>query len=145
MMEFRFDKTQMDKVKKLAKDLKGLPRRFMVNAATVAQGEVRRNLSGRILHVRTNRLRGSTGSKVTGGYADGSLKAEVGSGANPSISGRVPYASIHATGGVINRTSSKGKRYSIRIPQRDYLSPAGEATLAQTDKILAVSIKDVTK
>ena len=145
MIVFTFNKAQMEKVKKLATDLKGLPRRFMVNAAAVAQGEIQRNLTGRILHVRTNRLRSSVSSLVTGEFGDDSLQAAIGSGANPATSGRVPYAGIHVKGGVINRVSSKGRRYTIRIPQRDYLTPAGNYTTSKFDSILAASVKDIVK
>lgn len=139
MIELSFNKAQLDKVKRLGQSLKALPRRFVVNAAAVAEREVKLCLSGKVLHVRTNRLRSSVGSTVSG---DG-LEAEIGSGAG-RVSGRVPYANIHVTGGVINRMSKKGKRYTIRIPRRDYLTPAGETTVSKFKTILDASLRDVT-
>ncbi len=174
------DKRQLDKATKMTASLKDLPRRFMLNVGMVAQGEVQKNLSGRILHVRTNRLRGSIGNKLTGTPAGGTITVEVGSGANPLISGRVPYAGIHITGGVVrarpggwltiptaaNKTPAGVMRYTygewkarkgksqkkmfyfakkVTIPKRDYLTPAGQATVAKFDMILAASIKDIMK
>jgi phage gpG-like protein len=71
---------------------------WKATARTVARGS---------LLVRTSAMRNSIQSKVQGTRIE--------------FSSSKPYTEIHNQGGVINRTSSKGKSYQINIPQRQFI------------------------
>lgn len=47
----------------------------------------------------------------------------------------VPYAGIHNEGGKINRVSSKGKAYTINMPQRQFIGTSPETEQIITDII----------
>lgn len=135
------------------------------NAGLITERKLKMNVSGRILKVRTGRLRSSIGSKVV--VDNQGMLAVVGSGVNKGK--RVPYANIHETGGIIypvngkyltipiragspeaRRMGFKGKARafsskivsfrkveSVKIPKRQYLSK----TLQQMRKRIMQTIQ----
>jgi phage gpG-like protein len=78
---------------------------------------VKSNLSGRILNTRTGHLRVKTESKVVS--TSDNITATIGSGVRTG--GRLPYAEIHETGGVIR--PKRGKH--LTIPMAAALTAAG--------------------
>jgi phage gpG-like protein len=90
-----------------------------VEATAYIESKLVMNVTNKILHVRSGRLRDSIGSIVT--KEDDNWKGEVGSGVRQGE--RVPYANIHETGGVITPKRSK----FLTIPLGYAKTPAGDA------------------
>ena len=49
-----------------------------------------------------------------------------------------PYTDIHNNGGIIKRTSTKGKNYTVNMPKRQFIGHAPEV-----DKIISENINDI--
>lgn len=69
-------------------------------------------LSGQVLNRRTGTLSRSINAKTT----------ETATGIYASIGTNVIYGRIHELGGLIHRTSSRGKEFTITMPQRSFLA-----------------------
>jgi len=116
MITLTFDKREFDKLSEKLSRLSptaqnSITRQAFTELTTETEGQLLRNVSGKILHVRSHGLAGSIGSRV---YQEGNtLVGIVGSGARQGGSGRMPYANIHETGGVIK--PKKGKFLWIPI------------------------------
>lgn len=57
----------------------------------------------------------------------------------------LPYANIHNQGGTIKRVSKKGKRYSIKIPKRQFMGQSRETTKiikAVVDEVVPGHVND---
>lgn len=68
-------------------------------------------LSGQVLHVVTNNLRGSINSQVM----------EEGESITGSVGTNVEYAPIHELGLTVSRVSSRGKKFQAVYPERSFL------------------------
>ena len=122
MIELKIDKTDVDRViNKLAqldpKRKDAIAYRSFVDATAYIEQQLKINISGRILKVRTGDLHDSIGSivKDTGNQLEGII----GSGARQG--NRLPYADIHETGGTI---TPKNVQW-LTIPLRAALTPSG--------------------
>lgn len=81
--------------------------------------EIIKNLSGRVLNVRTGRLRSSW-------WNPGAVTQRVTGGWRMSLGSDVVYARIHELGGMT------GRGHRTRIPRRPYMRPA---IISQREKI----------
>jgi phage gpG-like protein len=122
MIEVKIDKTDVERViNKLAsipsnrRDAIGF--KMFTDATLYLERQLKSNISGKILHVRSGRLRNSIGSIVKD--TDKQLEGVVGSGVRQGE--RVPYADIHETGGVV----TPKRVHWLTIPLRDALKPSG--------------------
>jgi len=114
MIEFRLDK---DQLKELQESLNRISPRYRDSVTRKAfkdltiqtEKQLKINLTNRILHVRSGRLRSSIGSLVKDEEKD--LVGLVGSGVRQGD--RVKYANIHETGGVIR--PKRGKYLAIPL------------------------------
>jgi len=92
--------------------------RGMRSASLAVERQLKLNLSGKMLKTRTGRLRASIGSMVTKRGIE--IMALIGSGVR-NAKGRVKYANIQETGGIIRAKSGK----FLAIPLPAALTPAG--------------------
>lgn len=83
----------------------------------------KRPVSRGSLLLRTSRMRNSARSEIQG--------------ESIVFSSSVPYYEIHNNGGTINRTSKKGKSYTINMPERKTIGHAPEV-----DKIVREVVTD---
>jgi len=113
VIEYRISDRDIANFRKMMNGAKKLPARFMVDISARAETIMKQNkLSGQILHRRTGALASSIQSFVTGDYKNGTLRGVVGSGVRTG--GRLPYANIHATGGIIRPKNGKYLAIPIR-------------------------------
>jgi phage gpG-like protein len=116
MIEFKFDKKQADKIYSKLCEIKPRSRtnvlgKYFTNLCRETEVTMKEEiLSGQVLKVRTGALRRSIGY-ITKDTRDG-FQGLVGSGVR--YGNRLPYATIHETGGVI--TPKKGKYLAIPLP-----------------------------
>lgn len=150
----------------------GAQHKAIQNIARIMRGALVRNVSNKILHVRTGRLRSSIEERVVKSAAG--YGAVIGSGV---LTGkRVKYADIHETGGVIRqgarselftrkrrkRTTKYGKKGQffrgtssgqgftfrervIRIPARRYISKTARQNMHRVTAVLKKHIDAALK
>jgi phage gpG-like protein len=122
VIELKIDKADVDRViNKLAqldpKRKDDIAYKSFVDATAFIEQQLKMNISGKILKVRSGRLHTSIGSIVDD--SGNQLHGIIGSGVRQGQ--RVPYADIHETGGTITP-----KRVNwLTIPLRAALTPAG--------------------
>lgn len=114
----------------------------MKKAMFLAEREAKLNLSGRVLHRRTGRLRNSILTRVT--QSTHSVTGEIGS--------NVVYARIHELGGVITPKKAKALKFyipgvgwrtsqKVTIPSRPYLRPALMDSLPEIRVLIAEEVR----
>lgn len=122
MIEIKIDKEDIErainKVRKISlKEQDSITYKALVDATAFVEQKLKLNVSGKILKVRSGRLRSSIGSIVI--QRNNEPVGIIGSGVRQGK--RVPYADIHETGGII---TPKRVRW-LTIPLRAALTPAG--------------------
>lgn len=122
MIELKLDKKDVNRVirsleRVSSKKRDGIAFKMFTDATLYLEQQLKLNVSGRILHVRSGRLRNSISSIVRDNGTQ--LEGIVGSGVRQG--NRVPYADIHEVGGVI---TPKNVQW-LTIPLRAALTPAG--------------------
>ena len=122
MIEVKINKEDVNRVINKLREISperrgGVAHRAFVDATAYLEQKLKLNISGRILKVRSGRLRSSIGSLVM--ERMGELQGLVGSGVRQG--NRVVYANIHETGGVITQKRVKW----LTIPLQAALTPAG--------------------
>lgn len=115
-MDFEIDQNQLASIMRRLdnvspEDKYRVLRRAMDSVMNVVRNQLVQNTSGKILNVRTGRLRSSMQSRV---FSSGSIGTMIGVAGSGVLQGnRVKYANIHETGGVIR--PKKGKYLTIPI------------------------------
>lgn len=117
-----------------------LVRRGLALAGQHVVRKVKQKLSGEVLRVRTNRLRGSITSEVRG---EKTLELVVGT--------NVIYARIHEFGGVIVPKKAKFLHFivggrevfakKVTIPKRPYMEPAMKESLQDIVRIIGETVE----
>lgn len=122
MIELKIDEAQLKRVNERLnrlsmKDRSSAVRKSFTQCGLFLEKKLKQNVSGRYLHVRTGRLRGSLGS-ITLDY-NNQHQELIGSGVRSGK--RVVYANILETGGIIRPVNRK----YLTIPLKPALTPAG--------------------
>lgn len=112
-------------VKSLSDNFGKNMRKGMNQAVNLVEGDVIDNLSGKVLNVRTDRLRSSLQKQIHRYGAWGKVKTGV------------VYARIHEFGG------KTGRGHAVNIPKRPYMLPALEKNTKKIVEILGKAVFDI--
>lgn len=92
-------------------------------------------LSGQVLNVRTGTLRRSISP------GEGVTRVEEKTWAITGFVGtNIVYGRIHEFGGLIHRISSRGKAFTIHMPQRSFIASTFRDNLSRMKRVLAEAV-----
>lgn len=123
------DREMIARLTSMTKRVRDFLRAALEREAIFETGYVKgQKLSGQVLNVRTGTLRRSINYKIE----------ETSSRITASVGTNVIYGRVHELGAAIHRISSRGKSFTINIPQRSFLA----STLRDNDARIRKAMKD---